>query len=242
MYTGYPNFVVARELSAKHKDHSVLTWRKLFASINDLLTSHDSEVYTEEAAKEHDIRITNKDDHLLVSLPEKSQVEVNFHAVNLELLFSQSPFLEVKTFSTVKPFKTVTVRSEKGGDEKVERPTEYADVFVQPVDLASQHQAQKLDPFLWNSPTVKAKVLEDEGLAYAYVEGKAKPGAYCKVYVKDSSGTRFFKDGYTDIQGKFKYITSDIDNVESFAILFLTDQGGIIKYARKPNTVGTVGL
>lgn len=97
----------------------------------------------------------------MVSLPEMSQVELNFHAINLELLFSQSPFLEVKTFSTVKPFKTIVVKSEKGGDEKVDRPVEYADMFVQPVDLASQQQAQVLDSFLWNNPNVKAKVLED---------------------------------------------------------------------------------
>jgi hypothetical protein len=104
---------------------------------------------------------------------------------------------------------------------------------VQPVDLASDRQSQKLDAFLWHSPSVKAKVLEDEGFAYVYVEGKAKPGAYCKVYAKDGSGTRF--------QGKFKYITSDIEGIQTFAILFLTEQGGIVKYARKPNMVGSIG-
>lgn len=88
---------------------------------------------------------------------------------------------------------------------------------------------------------MKAKLLEDEGFAYVYVDGKAKPGAYCKVYAKDGSGTRFFKDGYTDLQGKFKYITSDIEGIQTFAVLFLTEQGGIVKYARKPNTVGTIG-
>lgn len=107
--------------------------------------------------------------------------------------------------------------------------------------MATERQAQKLDAFLWHSPNVKAKVIEDEGFAYVYVDGKAKPGAYCKVYAKDNSNTRFFKDGYTDLQGKFKYITSDIEGIQTFAILFLTEQGGIVKYARKPNTVGTIG-
>jgi hypothetical protein len=157
------------------------------------------------------------------------------------LLFSQSPFLEINIFSTVKPFKKIQVSSEYGGDERVEKPKEYPDVYVQPVDLASDKQAQKLDAFLWHSPSVKAKVLEDEGFAYVYIDGKAMPSVYCKVYAKDGSGTRFFKDGYTDIQGKFKYITSDIEEIQTFAILFLTEQGGIIKYARKPNMIGSIG-
>lgn len=144
-------------------------------------------------------------------------------------------------FSTVRPFKTQVVVSEKGGVEKIEKPKEFHDVYVQPVDLASDKQAQKLEGFMWNSPNVKARVLEDQGIAYVYLEGKAKPGAYCKVYAKDSSQTRFFKDGYTDLQGKFKYITSDIEGIETFAVLFLTEQGGIVKYARKPNSIGTIG-
>jgi len=115
MYTGYPNFAIARELSAKHKDHSVITWRKLFKEVYELLTAHDSESYTEEPTREHDIKVVNRGDHLTVSLPERSRVELNFHAVNLELLFSQSPFLEVGIFSTVKPFKTEIVASDKGG-------------------------------------------------------------------------------------------------------------------------------
>ena len=110
------------------------------------------------------------------------------------------------------------------------------------MELATNKQAQQLNSFLWNNPNVKAKVLEDEGLAFVYVNGKTQPGVYCKVYVKENNVTRFFKDGYTDIQGKFKYITSDIDEVETFAILFLAQEGGIVKNARKPNTVASIGL
>jgi hypothetical protein len=154
------------------------------------------------------------------------------------LLLSQSPFLEINIFSTVKPFKKTLVSSEYGGEENVDKPKEYPDVYVQPVDLAIDRQVQKLDAFLWHNPSVKAKVLEDEGFAYVYIDSKATPSVYCKVYAKDGSGTRFFKDGYTDIQGKFKYITSGIEEIQTFAILFLIEEGGIVKYARKPNMIG----
>lgn len=245
VYTGYPNLAVAREISAKYKDYKVMSWNKLFGAVIELLNSHDNETYTEEPTKEHDIHIADRGDHLAISLPEQTVLEINFHAVNLEMLFSQSPFLQAKTFATVKPFKTVSVRSEKGGVEKVPRPSEHGDVYVQPVELAATRQAQKLDSFLWSNPNVKAKVVEDEGLVFVYVSGSATPAAYCKVYVRDANSqeTRFLRDGYTDIQGKFRYINAagDADGVESFALLVLTEAGGTVKYARKPNDIASLG-
>jgi hypothetical protein len=62
---------------------------------------------------------------------------------------------------------------------------------VEPVDLTSNRQAQKFDALLWHSPNVNSKVFEDEGFAYAYIDGQAKLGAYCNAYAKDGSGTRF---------------------------------------------------
>lgn len=72
-----------------------------------------------------------------------------------------------------------------------------------------------------------------------YVDGKPRPGVYCKVYAKGKE-TRFYKDGYTDIQGRFKYV-SQLDDVQQFSILFVTEKGGIIKQARPPTKNGTLG-
>lgn len=57
-------------------------------------------------------------------------------------------------------------------------------------------------------------MLQDQGVVQAFVKGKSAPGVYCKVFVKENGNKqRFLKDGYTDIQGRFRYITSDISNV-----------------------------
>lgn len=72
-----------------------------------------------------------------------------------------------------------------------------------------------------------------------FVDGKPKPGTYCKVYAKSLNGSiGFYKDGYTDIQGKFLYAASELADIDKFAILFKTDKGGMIKQARKPATGG----
>jgi len=69
---------------------------------------------------------------------------------------------------------------------------------------------------------------------------EAIPGAYVKVYSKESSGAeKFYKDGYTDPIGQFDYVSLNSDSlrtVEKFSILVKHDQyGEIITEAAKPN-------
>jgi hypothetical protein len=49
---------------------------------------------------------------------------------------------------------------------------------------------------------------------------------------------RFFKDGYTDLRGRFDYSslsTSDLDTVDRFALLVLSDDhGAVIQEAAPP--------
>lgn len=102
------------------------------------------------------------------------------------------------------------VSDDKSIVKSVSRPTEYPNIYIEPVEIAINGTAQKFAAFIWENPAIKIKMLEDEGVAIVYVDGKAKPGAYCKVYVKRQAETKFFRDGYTDIQGRFKYIMTDI--------------------------------
>jgi hypothetical protein len=125
---------------------------------------------------------------LSLLLPENTTVELNFHALNLELFFSQSPFLDVNIFSTVKSFKTQVVHSVKGGEERVTRPDEFSDVYVQPVHVTSTRQAQSLSGFLWTNDRVKVRVQEDKGSVFVYSDSKPRAGAYVKVYAKGSNG------------------------------------------------------
>lgn len=53
---------------------------------------------------------------------------------------------------------------------------------------------------------------------------------YVKVFSKDSSGKEsFYRDGYTDIRGKFEYANCSGDKLKSvtkFAILIQSDEFG----------------
>merc|ERR1711957_246212 len=65
---------------------------------------------------------------------------------------------------------------------------------------------------------------------------------YVKAFSKEKGGTiKFFKDGYTDIRGKFEYAqinSKKLNAVEKFAILVMSDDhGSLTREARVPPNV-----
>jgi hypothetical protein len=42
IYTGYPNFAVAREISSKYIDYPITQWKEIFKNVYDLLNTHDT--------------------------------------------------------------------------------------------------------------------------------------------------------------------------------------------------------
>ena len=56
---------------------------------------------------------------------------------------------------------------------------------------------------------------------------KPLPSVYVKVFGREKSGREtFYKDGYTDIRGKFDYVQTSgnrLNQVTRFAILVLSD-------------------
>ena len=62
---------------------------------------------------------------------------------------------------------------------------------------------------------------------------------YCKVYARMQDGsTVFYKDGYTDLRGRFDYATLStnmLDNVDRFAVLILSEnQGAVVREVAPP--------
>ncbi len=66
---------------------------------------------------------------------------------------------------------------------------------------------------------------------------------YVKVFSKDKSGNiKFYKDGYTDLRGRFEYasLCSDsLEEIDKFSILIMDDNlGSLIKEVSVPSTIG----
>jgi hypothetical protein len=77
-------------------------------------------------------------------------------------------------------------------------------------------------------------------------DGKPLPKVYVKVFkMSKGSGTaKFFRDGYTDIRGKFEYAKASGDNlkdVEKFAILVSSQEFGSKILTQNPPKVEDEG-
>jgi hypothetical protein len=62
---------------------------------------------------------------------------------------------------------------------------------------------------------------------------------YVKVYARMEDGSvAFYKDGYTDLRGRFDYATlsvDELDGIDRFAILVLSpDNGAVVRTAAPP--------
>ena len=62
---------------------------------------------------------------------------------------------------------------------------------------------------------------------------------YVKVYAQMKDGrVRFYKDGYTDLRGRFDYAslnTNELDFVDKFALLVLSEEhGAVVREAAPP--------
>jgi 5-hydroxyisourate hydrolase-like protein (transthyretin family) len=71
--------------------------------------------------------------------------------------------------------------------------------------------------------------------------GKPVSKVYVKVYVQSAGGkVKFYKDGYTDLRGRFDYTslnTDDLDSASKFSILVLSDEhGAVVREAMPPKS------
>lgn len=97
---------------------------------------------------------------------------------------------------------------------------------------------RKVDTILWTNPSLKSKINEKKGSLQIFYKNKPISGCYCKVYSSGSKGERFYRDGYTDITGTFKYALSELKDITLFSILSVTDYGGIISKIAPPSQAG----
>lgn len=70
--------------------------------------------------------------------------------------------------------------------------------------------------------------------------GNSLSKVYVKTFARDKSGVEsFFRDGYTDLRGRFDYAlssSSDINNIVKFSILISSENfGSLIKEAGTPS-------
>ena len=160
--------------------------------------------------------------------------------MNLELYFSMFPFETVRNIcSFVVPNKVLKFSA--GEEPKVEvmlRPEDLKDSIVEVYTSTSKLKKRKVGEFQWNNPKVQVKARQEHGVIQVYVDGKKCPGCYCKVYQNKNGAEKFYRDGYTDITGTFKYALADLEGISEFSILVVTEKGGNVLKVKPPSRQG----
>lgn len=230
----------ASAIAAQYKDYPVDAWRERFATVaaqaeeirgaatptGDTPANQDA-----LAAQEPQLDLEVKEDALLLHYNNLASCQVSFYPIDLEMLFTRSPFAMAgaDVVAGVKPLATQSVTFDPAQRE-VEVPL--------PAELAQRHVIVKVEAGGINRSGIRyasnlvAQLVERYGQVQVTSKADGTPlsKVYVKVFAKMNSGeTLFYRDGYTDLRGRFDYASSstlDVAGVQEFALLVISEELG----------------
>jgi len=258
----------ARRIASKYKSHPVDRWRERFVNVlaqvdeilgkpgkaqptdNDATDDHPddgserSKAQDQLADTEPAIGVKVESGQVTVSHQNITEGTVNYYEMDLEFLFSSNPFVGsggAERFSIIKPNLSAPVKfgGKKGskGEKKFAIPDQFRSTNVLVEIVAAGQQAAQA----YYANTLDVTLVENYGRLEVRdaKSDKPLPKAYIKVYARDRDGSvKFYKDGYTDLRGKFDYAslnTSQLGTAERFSILVMTEKNGsLVKEAAPP--------
>jgi len=237
----------------KYADYPVDRWRNLFREALGQLDEIDGkgvkpvddedreQVQDALASTEPGLELKVEKGEVTIQARNLEACTVNFYPMDVELLFSRKPFVKEDTehFTSIVPNLSRKIDLPKGKDgHSFPLPDEFADRNVMVEVVAAGIREAKA----YYANDLAVQLIENYGqVRVAHSDtGKPLPETYVKVYAKLGNGqARFYKDGYTDLRGRFDYAslnTGDLDNARDFSILVLHDRHGAAIREAKPPT------
>ncbi len=239
------DLALARRLATPWAEHSVDRWRNRHAALVAMLDEVErpasastsiidqdsrAERMNEGAARQPALEISASGFDIVLQHHNVNACELRFYEMDIELLFSRQPFVQgdVERFSFIEPGHTLSVSLPQDGRTVVPIPEQLrgANVVIEAVAPGLRKAV--------------AHYAHDLGIQLAHAYGQVRvvrastqgplPATYVKVYGRQVTGAvAFYKDGYTDLRGRFDYATlstDDLDRVQRFAILVVSDDAG----------------
>ena len=213
---------------------------------------------TQLAATDPNFDFTVEAKQLTINHQNLDSVRVSYYLMDVELLFSRNPFVQHFSgqFSLIKPNHVVTIGLKQPGVAG-EQPQLDKDgkpiprVGTMKVDLPKELHNQNVLVEITGAGQTKTQAYYSHSLAVQVIEnygqlkvthvqtGKPISRAYVKVYAQRPNGNvQFYKDGYTDLRGRFDYSslnTNNLDAVSKFSVLVMSDDNGaLVKEANPP--------
>jgi hypothetical protein len=243
----------ARAIAQKYAEYPVDRWRNAFAALvaqvdeaqgQDVKTidaEDQGQQQTELAATAPGFDFQVEGQQIVLNYQNLDRVRVNYYLVDVELLFSRNPFVQQfqGQFSSIRPNMTEDVELEAGavGTRTIALPAALNNKNIL-VEIVGGGVTRN-QPHYAHSMTIQLIETYGQVRITHTATGKPIPAAYVKVYVQTANGqVRFYKDGYTDIRGRYDYAslsTNDLDQAQRFAILVVSDEhGAAVREATPP--------
>ncbi len=238
-------FVAAGDVDERRSEYPVDRWRNAFAEVVRCLDEIEgkqiepvdpderTKTQTQLAATEPNFEFQVEAKKVHLNYQNLDEVRVNYYLMDVELLFSRNPFVEQSSgqFSHIRPNATETIKlPQKQTTHTFPLPDEFhtSNVLVEIIG-GGRKKSQA-----YYSHALALQVIENYGQIRVTLGKNGKPAAkvYVKVYAQMQDGrVQFYKDGYTDLRGRFDYTslnTNELDFVRKFSLLVLSEEHGAV--------------
>ncbi len=183
------------------------------------------------ADQQPEVGVRVEGDRLRIDHRRAKQVTLQLYGVDLELLFSKSPFVRdgLERMAMVRPMRRELLEFENATgvgqfdlDQELRRQTLLVEVAAGGARSTALYYGGELTTY----------VSESYGQLQCTDSDSQRPvsTAYVKVFAKyPDDSVRFYKDGYTDARGRFDYASISSEEVRGaarFAILVLDEERG----------------
>ena len=238
------DIITARSIAETYKNYSVNKWANKFQNILNQLAEIEGEraivadvenrtqVQGAFAATAPSLEFAIEGNQVKVSYQNLEKVTVNYYKMDLELLFSRQPFAQKKSgqFSLIKPNHSEVLalaKERKSFDFTLPDKFQPSNVMI---EISGGGRTESKTYF---ANALSVQMIENYGqLRVTHRDtNKALSKAYVKVYARRNGVAKFYKDGYTDLRGRFDYATlstEDVSGVDRFAILIMSDDHGAV--------------
>ncbi|RMG10209.1 MAG: hypothetical protein D6731_17895 [Planctomycetota bacterium] len=235
----------ARRFAAQHAEHPVPRWRKRFRSVlahvreaeggpaeDDPRARRREDRLDALAASEPSLEVSSEGGELLLRYRNLRRCRVNVYGMDVELLFSRQPFVQREATQAffVEPNHSEEVELPADREElRLPLPPAYAEANAL-VEVRGGGLRRTLARY---ARRLSVRFLERYGqLSVHDPAGRPLPAVYVKAYARTHAGAvRFHKDGYTDVRGRFDYVTLStgaLDEIARFAVLVLSEEHGAL--------------
>ena len=242
------DFKKAREICKKYKNFIINYWSNMFQEIEDQLNEYDGALNVDQIILEQENNLNEnnkqktkeqkflsaeiKNTEINIIYKNISELIIKFYLIDIEILFTKSPFIkETKIdFDFVSPYHILKCELEENSSEKevcktinipkeLEKKNFYIEVVSGNKRLYDIYYSSSLNYSIFES-IGEIKVMDDKL--------NSKPIVYIKCFCETNKGEiKFYKDGFTDLNGKFNYIELNnnmIDEVKRFSILMMSKE------------------